>query len=167
MLTLAFTVGGLIFVILAMSGLVVLPALLNFIGFGQTMSILLKLGRWPVLVVVLSLFLAAAYRYGPSRRHARWRWVSWGGCAATLCWLVVSFAFSYYVEHFGSYNKTYGSLGAAIGFMTWIWLSTSVVLVGAEMDAEMEHQTARDTTEGADRPLGARGATKADNVAVA
>ena len=165
LLTLAFTLGALVFVILAMIGVVVLPAVLNFIGLGQTTDILLKLARWPVLVVILTLFLAAVYRYGPSREKARWRWVSWGGAAATLCWLVVSFAFSYYVAHFGSYNKTYGSLGAAIGFMTWIWLSTSVVLIGAEMDAEMEHQTARDTTEGEEKPLGARHAVKADRVA--
>ena len=164
-LTLAFTLGALIFVILAMTGVVVLPAVLNFIGFGATADTLLKLGRWPALLIVLSLFLAAIYRYGPSRLKARWSWVSWGGGAATVCWLLVSLAFSYYVENFGNYNKTYGSLGAAIGFMTWIWLSTTVVLVGAEMNAEMEHQTARDTTVGSEKPLGQRDAKMADKVA--
>ena len=164
-LTLAFTLGALIFVILAMTGVVVLPAVLNFVGLGATADTLLKLGRWPALLIVLSLFLAAIYRYGPSRLKARWGWVSWGGGAATVCWLVVSLAFSYYVENFGNYNKTYGSLGAAIGFMTWIWLSTTVVLIGAEMNAEMEHQTARDTTVGSEKPLGRRDASKADKVA--
>ncbi len=166
-LTLAFTLGGLVFVILAMTSIVVLPAVLHFIGLDQTTDWLLKLARWPVLLVVLSLFLAGVYRYGPSRLKARWRWVSWGGAAATLCWLLVSLAFSYYVENFGNYNKTYGSLGAAIGFMTWIWLSTSVVLIGAVLNAEMEHQTARDTTEGPEKPSGERGASKADQVATA
>ena len=165
LLTLAFTLGALVFVILAMTGVVVLPAVLNFIGLGATSNVLLKLARWPALLIVLSLFLAAVYRYGPSRLKARWSWVSWGGGAATLCWLLVSLAFSYYVENFGNYNKTYGSLGAAIGFMTWIWLSTTVVLVGAEMNAEMEHQTARDTTVGSEKPPGQREASMADEVA--
>jgi membrane protein len=84
---------------------------------------------------------------------------------ATIGWLIVSVAFSYYTAHFGSYNRTYGTLGAAVGFMTWLWLSATVVLVGAELDAEMEHQTARDTTDGPARPLGARGADAADRVA--
>ena len=85
--------------------------------------------------------------------------------AATIGWLIVSVAFSYYAAHFGSYNKTYGTLGAAVGFMTWLWLSATVVLVGAELDAEMEHQTAKDTTEGPEKPMGSRGADAADRVA--
>jgi membrane protein len=109
--------------------------------------------------------LAVIYRYGPSRTEARWRWVSWGGAFAAIAWVLVSLAFSWYVAHFGSYNKTYGSLGAAIGFMTWIWISATIVLIGAELNAEMEHQTKRDTTTGAEKPLGARGADKADTVA--
>jgi len=91
--------------------------------------------------------------------------VSWGGAIAAVLWMLVSVAFSWYVSNFGSYNKTYGSLGAAIGFMTWIWISSIVVLVGAEIDAELEHQTAKDTTIGPAKPLGMRGATKADQVA--
>ena len=92
--------------------------------------------------------LAVLYRYGPSRTEARWRWVSWGGAFAAIGWVLISLAFSWYVAHFGSYNKTYGSLGAAIGFMTWIWISATILLVGAELNAEMEHQTERDTTIG-------------------
>ena len=91
--------------------------------------------------------------------------MSWGGAFAAIVWVLVSLAFSWYVAHFGSYNKTYGSLGAAIGFMTWIWFSATIVLIGAELNAEMEHQTKRDTTTGAEKPLGARGANKADTVA--
>ena len=167
LLTLGFTLGGIVFMIIAMTGIVLLPAMLNFIGLGDTATLLLKLARWPALIVILGLFLSAVYRYGPSRGKPRWLWVSWGGGAATLLWLAVSLLFSYYVEHFGSYNKTYGSLGAAIGFMTWIWLSTTVILVGAELNAEMEHQTSRDTTDGPEKPLGQRGALKADQVASA
>ena len=167
LLTLAFTVGGIIFMVIAMSAVVVLPAVLNFVGLGDTVNLLLKLARWPALIIILGLFLSAVYRYGPSRDRPRWAWVSWGGGAATMLWLLVSLLFSYYVANFGNYNKTYGSLGAAIGFMTWIWLSTTVILVGAELNAEMEHQTAHDTTDGPPKPLGQRGATKADHVAAA
>jgi len=117
------------------------------------------------MVVVIGLFLACIYRFGPSRDRAQWRWVSWGSAVASAAWLAFSLGFSWYVTNFGSYNETYGSLGAVIGFMTWIWLSSTVVLVGAELDAEMEHQTARDTTTGPERPMGTRGAKMADTVA--
>jgi membrane protein len=86
------------------------------------------------------------YRYGPSRKKAKWRWISWGSAFSGLAWIVASLAFSYYVANFGSYNKTYGSLGAAVGFMTWIWISTIIVLTGAELNAELEQQTDRPTT---------------------
>jgi len=107
------------------------------------------------------------YRYGPSRSEAQWRWITWGSAFAALAWLVVSILFSWYAGHYGSYNKTYGSLGAVVGFMVWIWLSTAAILIGAELDAEMEHQTARDTTTGHPKPVGARGATMADTVGAA
>ena len=96
--------------------------------------------------------------------NAQWRWISWGSTFAAITWLIVSFLFSYYTSHFGSYNKTYGSLGAVFGFMTWIWLSVMVILLGAELDAEMEHQTVRDTTSGSAKPMGQRGARMADTV---
>ena len=167
LLTLAVTISALIFVVIAMACVVALPIALNFVGLGPITDILIRVARWPLLLVVVAVMLAIIYRYGPSREEARWRWVSWGGAFAAIVWVLVSLAFSWYVGHFGSYNKTYGSLGAAIGFMTWIWISATVVLVGAELDAEMEHQTRRDTTTGGEKPLGARGATKADTVAPA
>ncbi len=165
LITLGFTLGALVFIIVVMAGLVALPAALSVVGLQQTTAALLKLGRWPILLALLAMLLALVYRYGPSRHPARWRWVTWGGSLATIVWLLVSLLFSYYVEHFGNYNKTYGSLGAAVGFMTWIWISTIVVLSGAELNAEMEHQTAKDTTHGADKPMGSRRATMADEVA--
>ncbi|MBV9784395.1 MAG: YihY/virulence factor BrkB family protein [Acidisphaera sp.] len=167
LLTLAFTAGSILFVLVAMGAVVVLPILLNFIGLGSTADVLLRVLRWPLLLVAVSVFLSCVYRWGPSRAHAKWRWVSWGGTSAAVLWVAVSLAFSWYVANFGSYNKTYGSLGAAVGFMTWIWISAIVVLMGAELDAEMEHQTAADTTTGAPRPMGVRGATKADQLAAA
>jgi len=165
--TLAFTVGGILFVLLAMAAVVVVPVVLGFMGLGGVADLLLRLLRWPVLLVALAALLACIYRFGPSREQARWHWVTWGGGFAAVTWVVGSIAFSWYVSHFGSYDKTYGSLGAAVGFMTWIWLSATVVLIGAEVNAEMEHQTARDTTTGPERPTGSRGAVKADAVAAA
>jgi membrane protein len=163
----AFTIGALVFVILAISAVVALPAVLGFVGLGSTTDTLLSLARWPVMLLAIAFLLAFLYRYGPSRAKARWRWLSWGSAFASLTWVAASAGFSWYVANFGSYNKTYGSLGAAVGFMTWIWISTMIVLVGAELNAEMEHQTARDTTAGPARPLGARGARKANEVAAA
>ena len=139
-----------------------LPIALNFVGLGSLTAILVAVGRWPVLLAVLAAALGLIYRFGPSRTPARWRWIGWGGGAAAIGWVLVSAGFSYYVANFGSYNKTYGSLGAVIGFMTWIWISSMVILMGAELDAELEQQTDRDSTIGPSRPKGSRGAVKAD-----
>jgi membrane protein len=164
-LSLLFTLGALLFVIFAMLAVVALPALLSMIGFADSTKWLLSLGRWPLLLGAIMLFLAALYRYGPSRAKAKWRWVSWGSAFAACAWIMASAGFSWYVANFGSYNKTYGSLGAAVGFMTWIWISAIIILVGAELNAELEHQTARDSTAGPEKPLGTRGAQRADAVA--
>ncbi len=164
-LSLAFTAGALIFVVLAMTVVIAVPAILNYVGLGPIAATLLDLGRWPLMLAALMLFLALVYRYGPSRAKAKWRWISWGSAFAGILFILASAAFSYYAANFGNYNKTYGSLGAVVGFMTWIWISTSIVLVGAELNAEMEHQTAQDSTVGPGKPMGARGATRADKVA--
>lgn len=145
-LSMCFTLGILGFVIVAIGAVVILPAVLNFVGLGATTDVLLSVLRWPVLLAGIGLFLALVYRYGPSRKKAKWRWISWGSAFSGLAWIVASLAFSYYVANFGSYNKTYGSLGAAVGFMTWIWISTIIVLTGAELNAELEQQTDRPTT---------------------
>jgi membrane protein len=137
-LSLCFTIGILAFVIVAITAVVVLPTVLAFVGLGSTTDVLLSLLRWPLLLLGIGLFLALVYRYGPSRKKARWHWVSWGSVFASLAWVGASLGFSYYVANFGSYNKTYGSLGAAVGFMTWIWISTIIVLTGAELNAELE-----------------------------
>jgi membrane protein len=165
--SLAFTLGGLIFALLAIGAVVVVPIILNYVGLGQATALLISIGRWPVMFVAVAFWIAIIYRYGPSRDTPQWRWVTWGSACASFAWIVLSILFSWYAANFGSYNKTYGSLGAAIGFMTWIWLSAIVILLGAELDAEMEHQTARDTTEGEPKPLGARGAAVADTVGAA
>ena len=161
--SLAFTLAGILFALIAGAAVVVAPALFNTLGLSDEAAVLLRFGRWPALLVVLTLALAVIYRYGPSREKPRWRWVSWGGAFAALLWLVASLLFSWYASSFGKFNETYGSLGAVIGFMTWLWISAIAVLLGAEVDAEAEHQTARDTTE-TGKPLGARGARVADTL---
>ncbi len=163
--TLGFTAGALVFLIILMTAVVVLPIVLNFIGLQSSTDLLVRVGRWPAVLLLLAVFLAALYRIGPSRNAAQWRWISWGSAFAAVSWVGLSIGFSWYVSHFGSYNKTYGSLGAVVGFMTWIWLSTTVILVGAQLNAEMEAQTEKDTTVGAPKPIGARGATQADHTA--
>lgn len=163
-ISLAFTATAILFVLLALAAMVVLPFVAGFLGLSQVADWLIRIGRWPALLVVIVLAIAVLYRHAPSRETAQWRWISWGSAFAAVAWLVVSFLFSYYTAHFGSYNKTYGSLGAVFGFMTWIWLSVTVILLGAELDAEMEHQTVRDTTTGAPKPMGKRGAQMADTV---
>lgn len=144
---------------------IVLPLLFKAFGLDALLDLVGGIVRWPVLLIGIMAGLAVLYRYGPSRCPARWRWVTWGGAIAAIAWVGLSIGFSWYIEHFGSYNKTYGSLGAIIGFMTWIWLSTTVMLVGAQINAELETQTARDSTVGAERPTGQRGAASADAVA--
>ena len=165
--SLSFTLAAIAFVLLAIAGIVVLPIVLDFIGLGSRTEWLISIARWPVLLIGVVFGLAVLYRYGPSRDRAEWKWVTPGGLVAAVLWLAVSMLFSWYVANFGSYNETYGSLGAVIGFMTWIWLSTVVVLLGAEINAEVEHQTTKDTTKGPRQPLGARGAQMADTVGVA
>lgn len=162
--TLLFTLAGIAFIILAIAGVVILPLMLKFIGLATTTEWLFAILRWPILFVTIVVSLACIYRYGPSRRDARWRWVTWGSILGALLWIAASMLFSWYVATFDSYNKTYGSLGAGVGFMVWLWISAVIVLLGGELNAEMEHQTARDTTEGRSKPLGARGAMMADRV---
>ncbi len=142
LITLALTACALLFIILAIAFVVALPALLGFIGLDTLGKWLILILRWPLLLAAITALLAALYGLGPSRGAIRWRWLTAGSLVAAVGWLVASLLFSWYVAHFGSYNRTYGSLGAVAGFMTWIWISTLVVLVGAAFDAEAEREDA-------------------------
>jgi membrane protein len=164
---LLFTLGLIGFVLLALAAVVALPVALNYVPLPAVTDILLKIVRWPILFALVAFALSIFYRYGPSRTEAELRWITWGSVSAAALWLIASILFSWYVANFGSYNKTYGSLGAIIGFMTWVWLSIIVVLAGAQLNAEIEHQTARQSTSGPPRPLGARGAKMADTIGAA
>jgi membrane protein len=165
--SLGFTVGGVLFVLVALGSIVVVPVILNYVGLSKVSDLLLRIGRWPAMYLVIALCLAIIYRYGPSREAPQWRWITWGSAIAALLWLAVSGLFSVYAANFGKFNETYGSLGAIVGFMTWLWISAIVILLGGEIDAEMEHQTTRDTTTGPPKPIGSRGAQVADTVATA
>ena len=138
--SLLFTLGGIVFLLLAIGAVVVLPVAFSFIGFAGVAETIVSLARWPMLLLAVMLILSLIYRFGPDRTRPRWRWITWGSACATIAWLAVSVLFSWYAANFGSYNKTYGSLGAAIGFMTWMWLSTMVVLLGAEIDTQLERE---------------------------
>jgi membrane protein len=163
-ISLGFTMGGVAFILTALSSIIVVPVALNYVGLSNVGDFLVRIGRWPAMYLILTLALAVIYRYGPDRETPRWRWVTWGSAIAALLWLAVSGLFSWYASSFGKFNETYGSLGAVIGFMTWLWISAIVILLGAEIDAEMEHQTRRDTTTGSPKPMGMRGARMADTV---
>ena len=168
LISLTFTLGAVVVLLLAIACVVVVPLALSYLGFAaERQAGFLPLLRWPVLFVVVIFGLSLLYRFGPSRRNAKWRWVSVGSVFAAFAWLAVSAAFSWYLSRFADYNATYGSLGAVIGLMMWLWLSITVILAGAELNAEIEHQTARDSTVGGAKPLGARGAAMADTVGAA
>ena len=166
-ISLSFTIAGIVFVLSALAAVVAVPVLLNYLHLSNFSDLLIRIVRWPAMFIALALAIACIYRFGPSRAAPRWHWISWGSSAAALLWLGASALFSWYAANFGTFNETYGSLGAVVGFMTCLWISAIVILLGAELNAEMEHQTARDTTTGAPKPLGARGARMADTVGAA
>jgi membrane protein len=167
LVSLAFTIGAIAALFVAIGAVVVFPLVLAQFGLGSFTEILVAVLRWPVLFLMVMTGLALLYRYGPSRTRPRWQWLMPGTVFAAVAWLAVSALLSWYLSNFADYDATYGSLGAAIGLMIWMWASTTVILVGAEINAEIEHQTACDSTVGPEKPLGARGAAMADTVGAA
>jgi membrane protein len=130
-MSLSFTVAAIVFLIVAAALLAVVPLMLNHLGLENATQWLFTVARWPLLLLAIAAALALIYRYGPSRAEPKWRWITWGSAVAAVTWIVLSLLFSWYAANFASYNRTYGSLGAVIAFMTWMWLSATVVLVGA------------------------------------
>jgi len=163
LVSLAFTVAAIVFILVAVACIAALPAVAST-QLQDATAFIARIVRWPVLFIMIAVGLAFVYRYGPSRAEPQWRWITWGSAFAAIAWIAISIAFSWYAANFGSYNKTYGSLAAIVVFMTWLWLSIIVILIGGELDAEMEHQTARDTTTDGGKPMGRRGAKMADTV---
>lgn len=167
LVSLTFTLAAIASTLLAIGAVVGLPLVLTQLGLENVTAVLFQVLRWPALLILVVLGLALLYRFGPSRRQPRWQWVSVGSGFAAVAWLAGSLLLSWYLSNFANYDATYGSLGAGIGLMMWMWISAIVVLLGAQLNSEIEHQTVRDTTVEKDRPLGARGAVMADTLGAA
>jgi membrane protein len=158
------TICAILFSLLALTAIVALPFIIDSLGLPEIISNVVVLLRWPLLALVGIVALALIYRYAPDRDRPRWQWVSWGSVLAAVMWIVASLLFSWYVSNFDSYNKTYGSMGTVVILMMWFFLSTYFLLLGGEINAEMEHQTRKDTTTGEARSMGQRGAYAADTL---
>jgi membrane protein len=161
-LALLLTVGAIVVFVLTASLVAVFPAVANALNIGGIVRVALEALRWVVLLVVLMIALAVLYRLAPDRDDPKFKWTSVGAVVAVVVWVLASVVFSLYVNNFGSYGKTYGALAGIVILLTWLWLSIVAILLGAEVNAEMEKQTVRDTTAGPDKPLGDRDAVKAD-----
>ena len=164
LLALLFTFGVALFVILSVGIITLLPTLLEFVGLAETARSAINVLRWPTLALATMAGLAILYRYAPNRTPAKWYWVTPGSLLATLIWTLASLGFSVYAENFGSYNKTYGTLGGAVVLGLWMYLSALAILLGGELNAELEHQTREDSTIGPPRPMGQREARMADDL---
>ncbi len=164
-LTLLFTLGGMVLAIVSLALVVAFPALMGNLGLPETVQTIIDWARWPLLAVILVFTLALIYKYAPDRDNPKFKWVSWGSVIAAVLWVVGSLLFSWYVNNFGSYNETYGSVAAVIILMLWFNLTSFIILLGAEINSELEHQTAKDTTIGQPKPIGNRNAYHADHVA--
>ncbi|QPB22266.1 YihY/virulence factor BrkB family protein [Rhizobium sp. 007] len=161
---LCFTFGAMLSAATIIGLVAVMPVVLSYLWldlFKEHMALLL---RWPLLLLIAAAATTAVYRFGPSREPAKLRWMTWGAFLVTFSWFAMSVGFSFYLNHFANYDATYGTLGALIGFLVWIWLSIVILIVGGELNAELEHQTAKDTTTGAPLPMGSRGAYVADTL---
>lgn len=161
---LVFTVGVMAFALFTVGAIVAFPLLLPGVRRAAAWFDIL---RWPALILVGGIALSIVYRYGPSRQHARWRWVSTGSAAASLLWVAASVLFSWYLSTLGHYDRIYGPFAAAAAAMMWLWISAVILLFGAELNAQIEHQTAVDSTTGPPLPPGLRGAAVADNLGAA
>jgi membrane protein len=143
---------------------VAMPAITGIFNFGPVFETLGNVAGWVVLLLIFTFYLSCVYRFGPCRNDAKWKWVSRGSLIASVLWALTSALFSWYASNFGNFNKTYGSLGAVVVLMTWFWISSYIILLGGEINSELEHQTKKDTTTGRPKPMGNRGAKMADTV---
>jgi membrane protein len=146
LVSLGFTLVAIVSLMLAIGAVIVTPIVLGHLGLGTVADMLIRIARWPILLGLAIMGLAVLYRFAPSQKEPRWRWLTVGSVAAAVAWLISSALFSWYIANFGAYNVTYGSLGAAVGMMTWMWISMIVVLVGAQLNAEIERWASRNTT---------------------
>ena len=155
-----FAVMAIIGGVVMLLAIVYVPILFAYAGYSAEFELIVKAARWPLLALLVLMLLALLYRYGPCRHGAKWRWVSAGSLFATFIWLLASAGFSFYVANFANYDATYGSLGAVIVLLFWLYISFYIVLLGAEINAELELQTAHDTTQGRDKPAAKRASAR-------
>jgi membrane protein len=163
-LSLVLTIGAVLFAAIAIGVIAVLPNLADRLPFGALGQTLVQVGSYVGLAIGFAVGLSVLYRYAPDRDAPRWQWVSWGAGIATAVWILGSIAFSVYVSNFASYGETYGSIGAVIVLMLWLVVTAFAIILGAEINSELEAQTAKDSTVGHPEPMGARGAVKADEL---
>ena len=161
-LAILLTIGFLVFIALAIILVGVFPIVLSALGANAFVTVLAQIVRVVVLVATFGLFLALLYRVAPHRDAPQLKWLSLGAIVATVIWVVASVLFSFYVDNFGSYSETYGALAGVVVLLLWFWLTALVILLGAEINAETEAQTEKDSTTGPPKPLGQRDAVKAD-----
>jgi membrane protein len=162
-LSIALTLGAILFFIVAVVLIAVVPVVADVIGLGAFGRLLAEVLRWGLLIAAVLVALAILYRMAPDRDAPQFKWVSIGSIVATAIWIVASLAFSLYVDNFGNYAKTYGSLAGVVVLLLWLYVTSFIILLGAEINAEAEQQTIKDTTRGEPQPLGERGAVKADS----
>lgn len=167
LLALGLTVAAVVFVLVIVALVAVAPVALDNLVSSGPVRWLLEAVRWTVLVLLFSAALAVLYRISPDRDAPKMKWVSVGALVATVLWVIASVGFSLYVDNFSSYGKTYGALAGVVILMLWLWISAYAVLLGAEINAEAEQQTIKDSTTGPSQPLGRRGAVKADSIPTA
>jgi membrane protein len=166
-MALLFTLASVLAVIVGLAVIVALPPILEALPLGPLAGIVIQGVTWLLMLAMVTVGIGLLYRYGPSRAPANWRWLSPGSIAATLMWVAASLLFSFYAANFTDYNETYGALGGVIILLMWLWLTSFAVLMGAELNAELELQTRKDTTTGPERPMGKRDAFVADHTAEA
>jgi membrane protein len=163
-ISLGLTLGAIVFVLITFTLVAVVPAVMSALPLGPFGTVLAQVLRWVLLLAVFAGSLAVLYRIAPDRDAPRLRWVSLGAVVVTVIWALVSLGFSFYVNRFGSYDKTYGAIAGVIVLMLWLYLTCYLILLGAEINSEAEHQTAQDTTQGPPQPMGERDATMADSL---
>ncbi len=164
LLDFSLTLGWIFFLAISLAIVAVAPVAFQLLGLGTTAGIVLDILRWATLGIIAVLALLVIYRFGPDRKAANWRWLTPGAVLAVIAWLITSGLLSWYVSNFGSYNETFGSVGAVIVLLFWFYLTAFIFLLGAELNSEMEHQTSQDTTVGDDQPMGERDAFVADDL---
>jgi membrane protein len=162
---LVLTLGAIVFVLLTLALVAVIPAVLGALNLGTFINVIVQIIRWALLIALVIAALAVVYRVAPDRDAPQFKWTSVGALVAAALWVLGSLGFSLYVNNFGSYNKTYGALAGVVVLLLWLYLTSYIVLLGAEINAESEKQTQKDTTKGEPQPMGERRAEAADTLA--